>query len=195
MNYDWRDFSHLSLRARFPTTDVRGSQVWAQTASEAMVFEERSARSLFEDVANRFGPLLESRPLRLTPTVFVSHRHADAALAASLATDIKSWGYDVWLDIWDPQLQSVPPGAHPAVIAAIIEMALLNSTHVLAVMTANTKGSSWVPYEYGRVKGPGIVDWKAAAWLDPNNPPANPIPEYLHLGALINTRAALHAWL
>ena len=87
------------------------------------------------------------------PCVFVSHRRSDGALARRVAFLACKEGFDFWLDVVDPNLYSVTgvtlssEGAKAAAIAAIIEMALLNSTHVVAVMTANTKGSEWVPYQ------------------------------------------------
>ncbi|HEV8482632.1 MAG TPA: hypothetical protein VGV87_03655, partial [Blastocatellia bacterium] len=77
-----------------------------------------------------------------------------------------------------------------AAIASVIEMGLINSTHVLAVITQNTMGSAWVPYEYGRVKtGLGVTTPQAACWI--HNVPASPIPEYLYLGEVATTKQDL----
>jgi hypothetical protein len=35
------------------------------------------------------------------PAVFISHRGEDIALAERLATQLKQFGFEVWLDKWD----------------------------------------------------------------------------------------------
>ena len=71
-------------------------------------------------------------------------------------------------------------------------MALLNSTHVLAIVTPNTKGSEWVPYEYGRVKDPLPVTLQAACWVDNFG---SQIPDYLYLGVINHTKSDIRDWL
>jgi hypothetical protein len=73
-------------------------------------------------------------------------------------------------------------------------MGLLNSTHVMAVITPNTKGSQWVPYEYGRVKDPLPVTLQAACWID-NALLPSALPEYLYLGAMTRSEADVKTWL
>ncbi len=80
------------------------------------------------------------------------------------------------------------------VVAAIIEMALLNSTHVMAVITPHTSGSQWVPYEYGRVKDPTPVALQAACWLH-NGVSASTAPEYLYLGTTTRSEIDVNDWL
>ena len=75
----------------------------------------------------------------------------------------------------------------------IIEMALLNSTHVVAVMTANTRGSEWVPYEYGRVKTPQLpISLQAACWADPRI--GLDLPGYLYLGEIHRSESDVRQW-
>jgi hypothetical protein len=103
------------------------------------------------------------------PCLFVSHRRIDVRPALRIAYLVCQQGFDYWLDVLDPTLIGVPaPTAEQeaAATAAVIGMALLNSSHVIAVMTMNTKGSEWVPYEYGRVKAPLAASLQAACWVD-----------------------------
>ena len=79
-----------------------------------------------------------------------------------------------------------------AATAGIIEMALLNSTHVVAVMTPNTAGSQWVPYEYGRVKEPVPITLQAACWVSRL---VTALPEYLYLGVITKAESDLQLWL
>jgi hypothetical protein len=73
-------------------------------------------------------------------------------------------------------------------------MALLNSSHVIAVMTPSTKGSQWVPYEYGRAKAPVAVSLQAGCWVD-KSIRGTALPEYLHLGHIMNSEYEIRQWL
>ena len=69
-------------------------------------------------------------------------------------------GLEYWLDVHDPVLRlasaALPPGrpVYAITVAGIIEMALLNCTHVIAAHTPppNTswRPSQWIPYELAR---------------------------------------------
>ena len=106
-------------------------------------------------------------------------------------------GFEYWLDVIDPTLTGTSAVASSdqsaAAVAAVIEMALLNSTHVIAAITPNTKGSLWVPYEYGRVKTPDAVSLQAACWTAPSV--TGGLPEYLHLGAILKSELEIKQWL
>jgi hypothetical protein len=108
-------------------------------------------------------------------------------------------GFDYWLDVFSPVLSfPVPPGAQTQLsafaTAAVIEMGLLNSSHVMAVMTPNTMGAQWVPYEYGRVRDPVPITWQAACWPESSLLPSA-VPEYLYLGAITNSETDIKKWL
>ena len=114
---------------------------------------------------------------------------SDEAQARRVAFLACQEGCDYWLDVVDPNLSGVTgvtissKEQKAAAVAAIIEMALLNSTHIVAVMTANTRGSEWVPYEYGRVKTPQLpISLQAACWADPRI--GFDLPGYLYLGEI-----------
>ena len=128
------------------------------------------------------------------PRVFVSHRRADADYALRIAWLANQEGFDFWLDVLDPTLGGIAPGPDASLaIAVAIEMALINSSHVVAVMTQNTFGSRWVPYEYGRAKDEPPITSQAAAWVVPSYRGMQ-LPEYLHLGPIHYSEAELRAW-
>lgn len=110
-------------------------------------------------------------------------------------------GFEFWLDVLDPVLaglQGVSSGQRSYLVAigtaSIIEMALHNSTHVLAVITKNTAGSAWVPYEYGRVQR-GASAWPAGCWVDPAVERKTTLPEYLYLGPITRSEPEIEQWL
>lgn len=189
-NYDWHDYQEQRWIDRFPEW-VRG-------------FDALRRPQPFDEV---LVSLIAARQRTTTslprPCVFVSHRQADVDQAIRIAYLACMAGFDYWLDVLDPTLSAVnamsgPSGLTPqqtaSVVAAIIEMALLNSTHVLAVWTPNTKGSEWVPYEYGRVKDPVPVTLQAACWVH-NALLASALPDYLHLGHVAKSDDEVSQWL
>jgi hypothetical protein len=135
----------------------------------------------------------------ICPRLFVSHRKTDAARAREIAQLAQANGFQVWLDVLEPELNlpvgqpSTPEGAS-WVIATLIETALLNSTHVLAVMTPETDGSRWVPYEYGRVKDSSPNSLNAACWID-SRVHKKDLAEYLLLSPMTHTDAQIEQWL
>jgi hypothetical protein len=114
------------------------------------------------------------------PRAFVSHRHGDEKYAERIAHLADQAGFFYWLDV-----VNLPPPGEIATMSALsialrIEMALLNCSHVVAVYTDATAGSTWVPYEYGRVKEPVLSSTKCCTWLYVRN--ANTTtPEWLEL--------------
>lgn len=117
--------------------------------------------------------------------VFVSHRQTDAGEAEKSANLIvsKRPEYDVWLDVWDLSLRSIGRSAlsyqkKSLLVALTIEMGLLNSTCLVALITENAAGSAWIPYEYGRVKPKTPFAVEAAARVSQEAT----VAEYLHLG-------------
>ena len=135
------------------------------------------------------------------PRVFVSHRQrtADMLYAERIACIAEQWGFRYWLDLHDPLLASLartplPLPIHAVVTALIIELALMNCSHVIAVVTPNAAGSLWIPYEYGRAKARKIVSSQSAAWLHPQMTGA-PLAEYLLLGELLPGERFVNGWL
>lgn len=175
-----REFFY-ELRDQYPI-DARGS--WTER------FPERSLdRQMFEATFNRgmISSLRQSLTARTSrDIVFLSHRQADHTEAVKLASEIEArTHFKVWLDVWDPNLPMIQGNPllqaeqKAILIAMIIEMGLLNSKGVIALMTPASRGSDWIPYEYGRVKTGGPLATEACAAITGG---LQNIPEYMLLG-------------
>ena len=105
--------------------------------------------------------------------IFISHQRADTARGVRVACLATHHQIDYWLDVHDPTLAFVnrlqPHDPRRSfLVAAIIEIALLNSTHVIALHTASSRSSKWIPYELGRAKARSITSTNAAGWFAAN---------------------------
>jgi hypothetical protein len=165
-DYRWFEFVEQPLPQRFPRDWLwlAGADEWAESIGRLPDMRPEAGREWLDRIRRARKP-----PARC-PRIFVSHRQADqdAALRLAWLAQDQGWGY--WLDIVDlrPASQQLaaltawlgrPPTPLELSIftAALIEMGLLNCTHVIAALTGNTKGSQWVPYEYGRLKTATLV--------------------------------------
>jgi hypothetical protein len=136
-------------------------------------------------------------PAPSCPRIFVSHRQPDKNYALRMAWLAKQQNFAYWVDVLDPNLKaapSIPARLRPLITACIIEMALLNCSHVIALITPRSPGSAWIPYEYGRVKVRGVVSFNAAAWLHPRYA-RKKFPEYMLLGERTTTEPQILQWL
>lgn len=77
--------------------------------------------------------------------IFVSHQRADSVLAAAVAARLKTHhGIDSYLDLIDPEGSKAGEN-----LGEYIRLQLGKCTQLLAVVSANTKTSWWVPWEIG----------------------------------------------
>ena len=135
------------------------------------------------------------------PRVFVSHRRNDGSIAEQIAWQASQAGKDYWLDLHDGTLrlanQTIAPNdpRYPMIVAGIIEMALLNCTHVIATHTPNSLGSKWIPYELARAKGRQVISNQAAGWFHPQIQQPASQGEYVVLARVCRSRADVDAWL
>jgi hypothetical protein len=182
-NYDWQHFSSDSLPDRFPKW-AAGRARWERYFTEAL----RPQEWLDQFRAVR-------RPRFAVPRLFISHRQADRDLALRIAWLANRAGMEFWIDVLDPQLRMIN-GEQPLAVATagIIETALLNSSHLIALMTPKTRGSLWLPYEYGRVKEMLPATVQVACWRHPNLDD-NDFPEYLYLGVITLSEEQIDDWL
>ena len=153
--------------------------------------EVRPERSTF------FNSLLDLGQARRR--LFISHQRSDVLIAERIAYLANAQGFEYWLDIHDPILKTTtrvvfPPSIQSVLIAAIIEMALLNCTHGITVQTAKAQASRWVPYEFGRTKRRWLVSTQVASWFD-NGIYRSTEADYLKLGICALTEKELVAWL
>lgn len=185
-HYDWREYQARPWAMRFPDWAV-ASDVWERGAGEPGA----QLRGLV--LARR-----DAAPARRR--VFISHKQADVDLAVRLAHVVVQEGFEYWLDVEDPTLNAVgtPNGitgrGRALAIACVIEMALINSSHVLAIITPRTRASQWVPYEYGRVKEDTVHARQAASWID-EGMNGRPLPEFLSLGVAARHTIEVRHWL
>jgi hypothetical protein len=193
-SFDWREFERRSLPERYPdATWILGRQAWRERTTGSAP----DLSGLVSDLAALRQAARWGAPPLACPRVFISHRRDDRDDALAMARLAAQSGFQFWLDVLDPTLQGA---ALPSIaIAAVIEMALLNCTHVVAIMTLNTHGGMWVPYEYGRVKLPALTSPQAATWLHPDFATAAAagtvtLPEYLLLGDRLSTRMDVRYW-
>jgi hypothetical protein len=151
--------------------------------------------------ANWDGRDRGAEPAIACPRLFISHRQVDYPLALRIARVATDAGIEFWLDVLDPTLtwlntvgkRRFTVRQEQLLIAVVVEMALLHSSHVMAVMTTNTIGSGWVGYEYGRVKDSGPFSLQAGCWIHPGLGRA---PwEYLLLGVNTHDENGITRWL
>ena len=107
-----------------------------------------------------------------SPILVFSHQRLDTAYAERIACLAKHHRLHYWLDVHDPHLAQANslPESDPRrsiLIAAVIEIALLNSTHITVIHTSNSQQSKWTPYELGRAKAHRILSDQAAGWFEP----------------------------
>lgn len=192
-NYDWRAWDDQPWRIRYPIEAI-GAETWVGVFSES---PDRSEMRTWIAAAQELK--LVTRPEM--KRVFISHRKADIAMARQAAEMARRIGCEYWLDVEDPTLTwltqntVLDAATRATAIASTIEMALLNCSHVLAVITRNTQGSMWVPYEYGRVKDRAVVQAEAACWTQVHPADTTMFADYLHLGTVAQTQADVTAWL
>jgi hypothetical protein len=152
-------------------------------------------------VFSQFVLRVQALPSRKQPRVFVSHRQADEKWGRRIVwLASRRAGLEYWLDVHDPLLRlagnMLPPSdpRYHVVVAAIIEMALLNRTHVIAAHTLQSPGSKWIPYELGRAKGRAVISRQAAGWFETGVEPAS-CGEYVFLADIRRSDPAVEQWL
>jgi hypothetical protein len=188
----------LVVEGRFG--ELPGSQAWEDLVG-IIANPEAPDRELFDAFDDFLRAIdLVDRNL-VKDCAFISHRQSDWSLAKDVARVVTNTGRDYWLDIHDPTLQwankkvtSLGSVAGAILLAAIIEIALLNSTHVIALHTVNSAGSAWIPYELGRAKARKIFSSQAAGWFVQPILPSS-CAEYIHLAQQTLTLQDIENWL
>lgn len=84
--------------------------------------------------------------------IFISHKYEDLNAAQEVAGYITDYGFDVYLDDRDLKLQKAVNDNDSRGIVSSIKDGLNTSTHILVLVTDNTRTSWWVPYETGYAK-------------------------------------------
>jgi hypothetical protein len=192
-DYDAYEFFERHPTERFPNWAL-GLGVWREWGNGI----PETLRTILDDlIRSRRSANWGAPPLKC-PRVFVSHKKEDEKRAREITDLARQGGWDVWLDVLEPELKF--PKGTPSVeekslaVATIIEMALLNCTHVLAVLTEKAERSRWIPYEYGRVKDSSPFSLNAACWID-SDVTTTSVPEYFLLSPITKNDQELSTWL
>ena len=206
--YDWRDFERISgdglqtlVRRYDEASGAKRVKAWQDFVTELLellpLARDGRGHEAIDASVDRFRERASTAPRPKKTTVFVSHQRKDAHWAERAAWEASELGLDYWLDIHDPGLKrapSLPAPIQAALIAVIIEMALLNCTHIVSMQTTHARGSRWVPYELGRAKQWMTIATNASSWfekgiwLDPGG-------DYLALTFCARQDTDLYAWL
>lgn len=190
--YDYRDYENRPWVERFPTEVVGGTHWELQSEGTGWCGAELPSPK------DRPGRAADARPV-----LYVSHRKCDLQNALRLSWLADQAGFEVWLDVVNPNLQPLQShvGAGPLslaqtslAVASIIEMGMLNATHLLLVMTPNTVGSAWLPYQFGRAANCEAGELQAASWAS-QQVPKSTLPEYLALGTQLFSETEYRSWL
>ena len=91
------------------------------------------------------------------PCIFISHKKEDQHIAIELGNFLTTkMNVDIYLDIFDPELQEAVSVENDAKIVDSITSGLKLSDILLCVISDKTKLSWWVPYEIGVADNLGL---------------------------------------
>ncbi len=94
--------------------------------------------------------IFECHKQKNIPCVFISHKKDDEDVAIALGNYITNiLGMDIYLDIYDTELQKAVLTEGNNAIVSSIQKGLESSTHLVCIVSNKTKISWWVPYEIG----------------------------------------------
>lgn len=120
-------------------------QAWSYTLRSKLV--NRADKTL--------GYIREVKGDRLC--VFISHKKEDQHIAIELGEFLtKTMNVDIYLDIYDPELQEAVSVENDAKIVKSIVDGLKLSDILLCIISDKTKLSWWVPYEIGMADNLGV---------------------------------------
>ena len=121
--------------------------------------------------------------------VFILHSHLDRDKAREIAGALRASRVDYYLDEEDEGPQIATEAEKHAIIVQRIEAGLEACTHLLGIITENTKSSWWVPYEIGSATGHGR---NCAHLIDAE---VEQLPSYIQAATIVPDRHALQDWL
>jgi hypothetical protein len=203
-NYDSRDFEQMDFAGRFPRwSDVVGVDDWVRLIAGIRDHASRAgtpdgAAAVFREFDQFLRSVVALTAAPRTARVFVSHQRDDWREAERVAWHATEVGFEYWLDVHDPMLalatgNPLPPLVKSVLIAGVIEMGLLNSSHVVSLQTTCSRHSRWVPYEFGRAKARLLFSGNAASWFEKGIVP-DPDGDYLSLAFCATSEPDLEQW-
>lgn len=203
-NYVWDPERDLMDRYDAPDVEQEGARAWRRFL-ETLLAGHDEAEALSELILTLQG--LPDRTMA-QPRIFISHRRVDVAYAERIAwLASQRAGLEYWLDVHDPTLRlanvTIPATSprYAVIIAAIIEMALLNCTHVIAAHTPPPAPllpwipSQWISYEFARAKSRKVYSKQAAGWFHPAVRPPESRGEYVLLADRCLSDPDVEQWL
>lgn len=121
--------------------------------------------------------------------IFLSHISEDKDSVVKIGEYIQNAGFNIYLDVYDENLNQAVRSGNPEAITRSIEKGLEHSTHVMCIVSEETVKSWWVPYEIGF----GKRSKKPLSTLTLKN--TLTIPSYLEITHLIRGTAGLNDYL
>ncbi len=123
------------------------------------------------------------------PCVFISHSKKDKTLAKTIADVLIAASVNVYFDENDKLLQSHLLLGVDAAVVRCIDEGLDKSSHLLGIITNNSKNSWWVPYEIGRTRAfkKPCAHFIAADVAD--------LPSFIKIEKIIIDRIRLRGWI
>ena len=177
----------------FNGSDMQGRNLDPFSMISSEYWQANFNQVLIKEDTRRYEERLGQKPnllKKIGVRVFISHRQADKQKALDIAKFLEKNNVEYWIDVLDPDLANAEDNA--IVVTNIIEMALLNCSHVIALMTNNSKGSQWIPYEFGRVKEKRLMVENAATY---KYKLTNALPEYMLLSPILSSDNELLRWI
>lgn len=117
--------------------------------------------------------------------VFISHKKEDSEQANAIAYQLKRNGVGVYLDVLDPRLQD-----NGEELSNYLQEKLSQCSHLLAVLSYNTRLSWWVPFEIGIATE---KQYPISSYLTVGS--KNDIPEYLWKWPVLRTSDDLQKYI
>jgi hypothetical protein len=143
------------------------------------LFESRS-QSAFRTGKASTGP---------QPGVFISHSRLDRDKAREVVRLLKGLRIDYYFDEGDEDLRLADQRQDHTKVVDRIEAGLKRCSHLLGVLTQNTRTSWWVPYEIGGATG---RQRHCAHLIDGE---VDTLPSYIQAATILPDRDSLQNWL
>lgn len=144
-------------------------------------------RNLFESRWISFGSKSASAGPRFG--VFISHSRGDKNKARDVARALEASKVDYYFDENDEELQLADEQGDHLKVVQCIENGLRACSHLLGIITENTKDSWWVPYEIGSATG---RSQDCAHLIDKD---FSELPSYIKAAKVLANKEALREWL
>jgi hypothetical protein len=123
------------------------------------------------------------------PCIFISHRKDDIRKAREVGRYLKELNLNIYLDEEDKELQKADLVGDHASVVAYIDGALDACTHFLGIITPNTRGSWWVPYELGMARR---AQRECAHLIEGT---VNELPSFIQVAEILPDVVSLKKWL